>query len=475
MADTTANLKLPYIMFEQAQKHITHNEALRRLDAIVQLSAASRGRTTPPDDPAEGARYLVAAGADGAWSGQTDAIAAWQDGVWTFYVPMAGWRVWIEDERSDVFWDGAAWQSRSLGLDLVGIHATPDATNRLAVGSPASLFTNEGAGHRMKINKAAAGDTGSLVFQTGWSGRAEIGLCGDDDFHFKVSPDGTTWREAIGIDRATGEPVFPFSTAIARPNIVINGDFSINQRAFAGGTLEAGAYGFDRWKADAGGAHLSVSGRVATLAAGAIVQVVEPATGGLESFAARRVTVSAESPSAALAVSFGSASGTIAAGSGRRSTSFTLGAGDTGNLSLWIAAADGGSVSFGQVKLETGNTATAWTARPAASEMALCKWYFQILTSVSHLIAYSTSNVTAVVNWTDRMRAGPVMRPQGPLMLVRPGINSYLQASAEISGASTTVDGAKFDLPNFTGLTSGASYLSYFTENGQFVELSAEL
>ena len=41
--DTTPNLQLPYILAAQSQKHVTHNEAIRALDAIVQLAALDRG------------------------------------------------------------------------------------------------------------------------------------------------------------------------------------------------------------------------------------------------------------------------------------------------------------------------------------------------------------------------------------------------------------------------------------------------
>ena len=61
-----------------------------------------------------------------------------------------------------------------------------------------------GAGSLVKINKNAAGDTASLLYQTGFSGRAEIGTTGDDDFHFKVSPNGSAWNEALVIDRTSG-------------------------------------------------------------------------------------------------------------------------------------------------------------------------------------------------------------------------------------------------------------------------------
>lgn len=72
------------------------------------------------------------------------------------------------------------------------------------MASDHTLFTHEGAGHRVVVNKQAAEDTASLVLQDGYSGRAEIGLAGDDDLHVKVSADGTAWREAVKIGRTDG-------------------------------------------------------------------------------------------------------------------------------------------------------------------------------------------------------------------------------------------------------------------------------
>jgi hypothetical protein len=91
----------------------------------------------------------------------------------------------------------------------VGINATADTTNRLAIAAAASLFNHAGNGHQQKINKAAAGDTASVLYQTGFSGRAEMGTAGDDDFHFKVSPDGSAWTEAMVIDKDTGKVDLP--------------------------------------------------------------------------------------------------------------------------------------------------------------------------------------------------------------------------------------------------------------------------
>jgi hypothetical protein len=89
-------------------------------------------------------------------------------------------------------------------VPLLGVNATADATNKLAIASAASLFNHAGAGHQHKINKNSAGDTASLLFQTGFSGRAEFGTAGDDDFHVKVSADGSAWTEAMVIDKDNG-------------------------------------------------------------------------------------------------------------------------------------------------------------------------------------------------------------------------------------------------------------------------------
>lgn len=215
--DETTHLKLPYILAAQSQKHVTHNEALRALDALVQLSVLDKDLAAPPGSPAAGARYIVGAAPTGAWSGHAAHIAAYQDSAWAFYVPLEGWLAWVADENVLYAFDGASWipapgASGSVNpVAMVGVNATADATNRLAVASPASLFNHDGAGHQLKINKASAGQTGSVLFQTGFSGRAEFGLAGDDDFQVKVSADGSTWKQAIVTDRSTGIVQFPFT------------------------------------------------------------------------------------------------------------------------------------------------------------------------------------------------------------------------------------------------------------------------
>jgi len=215
-------LNLPFLEAAQAQKHVTHNEALRALDAIVQLAVLDRDLSAPPGSPGDGDRYWVASGATGAWVGNENKIAAYQDGAWEFYAPNEGWTIWIADEDVKLVWDGSALipglPSSLQNLSELGVNATADTTNRISVSSPASLFNHEGDDHQLKINKNAAGDTASFLFQTGFSGRAEIGLTGDDDFHFKVSPDGSTFHEALVIDKNSGAVRIASFTVASAPS-----------------------------------------------------------------------------------------------------------------------------------------------------------------------------------------------------------------------------------------------------------------
>lgn len=209
---------LPYIMPSQAQKHVTHNEAIRRLDALLHLSVKSASITSPPAGPNEGDSYIIAPNADGAWQGQELRVAAFQDGAWEIISPEEGYLVWIEDTSTLNVWHASAWTKVSQeNWDQLGINTAADQTNRLSVASQASLFTHEGNGHQLKINKNSATDTASILFQSSYLGQSEIGLAGDNNLHIKVSPDGSTWKEALVIDASTATVSLPESGHIQYP------------------------------------------------------------------------------------------------------------------------------------------------------------------------------------------------------------------------------------------------------------------
>jgi len=207
MPDQSPVLGLPYILPAQAQKHVTHNMAIQQLDTLVQLAVISATTSTPPPSPAIGDRYIVGASASLDWAGQENTIALWQETGWMFTPPVAGWQAHVLDQNANLVFNGSLWGPLPLdlqNLEGIGINTGSDITNKLSIAADATLLSHAGNGHQLKINKASTGATGSLLFQSNWSGRAEMGLTGDDDFHIKVSADGSSFTNALQVDATTG-------------------------------------------------------------------------------------------------------------------------------------------------------------------------------------------------------------------------------------------------------------------------------
>ncbi|MGX0904762.1 hypothetical protein ACSSV8_003356 [Roseovarius sp. MBR-79] len=214
MADATTNLLLPYILAAQAQKHVTHNEALRILDGLVQLSVKDRDLTTPPGSSAAGDRYIVGSVGTGDWAGWDLNVALWTDGAWLRLPPRAGWRAWVEDENLLLVYDGSGWIGTTpaalQNLSLLGLGTTADAANPFSAKLNAALWTAKtgaegGTGDLFyTMNKEAEGDDLGLTLQTGFSTRALLGLFGSDRFRLAVSSDGSTFLDGLSVDNATG-------------------------------------------------------------------------------------------------------------------------------------------------------------------------------------------------------------------------------------------------------------------------------
>ena len=214
MADT-ANLILPLMSAAQSQKHVTHNEAVLRLDVLVQLAVKSTTLTAPPGSPADGDRYLIASGPTGAWAGKDLNITYYSSGAWVFLPPRKGWLCWDEVNGILLVWTGSVWSDYAQAggfvtttsinnntlpgkLTILGLGgATADNTNRLSVNTPAVLFNNAGSSISATFNKAAAANDAGFTFQTGFSSRALFGLLGSDELQFKVTPDGSNFYTNI--------------------------------------------------------------------------------------------------------------------------------------------------------------------------------------------------------------------------------------------------------------------------------------
>ncbi|MCQ0091342.1 DUF2793 domain-containing protein [Roseovarius sp. M141] len=214
MSDATTNLALPYILAAQAQKHVTHNEALRLLDGLVQLSVLDRDLTAPPGSPADGDRHIVASGATGDWAGWDQNVALFTDGAWLRLPPRTGWRAWVEDEGVLLVFGAAGWVGTTpaslQNLALLGVGTTADAANPFSAKLNAALWTAKtaaegGSGDLFyTMNKEAAGDDLGLTLQTGFVTKALLGLFGSDKFRLAVSPDGSTFFDGLIVDNTSG-------------------------------------------------------------------------------------------------------------------------------------------------------------------------------------------------------------------------------------------------------------------------------
>lgn len=111
----TPNAGLPLLAAAQAQKHVTVNDALARLDGLSRASVKSAALTDPPATPAEGDRYLIASPPGGDWAGRGGELTYFFGGGWNFVTPSPGWRVWVEDEAAPAIWSGASWVRGAIG------------------------------------------------------------------------------------------------------------------------------------------------------------------------------------------------------------------------------------------------------------------------------------------------------------------------------------------------------------------------
>lgn len=218
----TNNLKIDLVAQSQAQKEVTINEAIYVLEALQNKGVKDKDLATPPVSPAAGDSYIVAASPTGDWAGKAKFIAYYNQ-IWRFIEPNEGLLVWVNDEDKIYAYDGSAWVSYADNLNNVsklGINSAADSTNKLSVASDAVLFNHNGTNSQIKVNKNASGNTASFIFQDGFSGRAEFGLVGDDDFQLKVSADGSSFNQAFVVDKTTGDASFKKKVGVGNGSLI---------------------------------------------------------------------------------------------------------------------------------------------------------------------------------------------------------------------------------------------------------------
>jgi hypothetical protein len=188
MSETT-HLGLPYLEAAQAQKHVTVNAALARLDALVQLAVIDRTRAAPPSSPVDGDRYIVAAGATGAWAGASGQIAVWSDGAWALIAPQTGWRAYDAGAGECVCWTGAGWVREFTGTVATSPHGA------------ATTFGIVEGDHT--ISAGSYNDTSFAIpdraIVLGVTGRVLTSIAGATSWNLGVAADASRYGNGIGV------------------------------------------------------------------------------------------------------------------------------------------------------------------------------------------------------------------------------------------------------------------------------------
>lgn len=125
MANTN-RLTLPYLAAAQAQKHVTHNDALRILDGVVQLRVKNATLSAPPGSPAEGDLHIVSGTGTGDWTGWDGDVAMRADGTWYRIPAIPGMRAWDAETNTLLVNIGAGWTDLAVAMGLVKIAADID-------------------------------------------------------------------------------------------------------------------------------------------------------------------------------------------------------------------------------------------------------------------------------------------------------------------------------------------------------------
>lgn len=123
MTDTTsARHRLPFLVTAQAQKELTHNEALLRIDALMHPVIES-AQATPAAGLGladAGKCWLIDDNAQNEWTAHGREIACWTGGSWRFLNPADGMRVWDRSQNHFSRYIGGAWTAAIAVADPAG-------------------------------------------------------------------------------------------------------------------------------------------------------------------------------------------------------------------------------------------------------------------------------------------------------------------------------------------------------------------
>jgi hypothetical protein len=188
----TPNLALPLLAAAQAQKHVTHNEALLRLDVLTQLVVIDRNLANPPASPSDGQCWIVGGSPSGAWANHAGEIAAFQDGAWMFYEPRPGWKARVLGDGSDVIWTGSTWEEAGGGGGGSSLPTAPHGAN-IGLSVAEEELTLSGA----SVQSTIAIPDRAIVFAV--TERVTATVTGASSFSVGIAGEATKFGNQLGL------------------------------------------------------------------------------------------------------------------------------------------------------------------------------------------------------------------------------------------------------------------------------------
>lgn len=189
---TTPHLGLTLVEQSQAQKEVTVNMALMRIDAVLNSAAISRAVSTPPLEPQEGDVYIVAAAATDSWAGK-DGHVAYFEQIWRFIAPNDGMMLWVQDESAHVVYTSGVWATTGGGgggESNTGQNANGSAGGVFKQKTAASLiFNNIVAGSNVTVSGGGESGGDIVISATGGAGGSSA-LAGLTDVNAPSPADG---------------------------------------------------------------------------------------------------------------------------------------------------------------------------------------------------------------------------------------------------------------------------------------------
>jgi len=148
MADATDRYALPLIQTGQAQKDVTHNDAVATIDTLLHL-AVDGILAAPPPTPVVGQSWIVAPGATGAWASHGGHVMAFTSAGWTEIVPRDGCTAWVKAAAVFALFSQGSWAVGNWPVKTLTIGG------RTVLGNPAAAIADPRGGSVVDVEARA--------------------------------------------------------------------------------------------------------------------------------------------------------------------------------------------------------------------------------------------------------------------------------------------------------------------------------